>query len=217
VIKRRRRGTRIRQKLRRVELWPVLKLAIAFHTICAAITLGVLVLLWRLGEQAGFTDKVTSFLTKIGFADSVTLNGKTIFNGAATVVGALTIHNIVVTFLLAVLYNLLSGLFGGLILSVVEERQKPTADESKTRVRRVERKQTQAPKVIKPEILTVVAPGSREVPGAIPGAIDESIDESEDEGWMDDLDGIDLTADVTIPRSAPQSEAKPDRKADLKS
>jgi Transmembrane domain of unknown function (DUF3566) len=117
----RRRGIRVRQRIRRLELWPVFKLALAFHAVCGAISLGVVTLLWRLGDRAGFTDRMTNFLVDIGFADSVKISGAALFRGATTIAVALALHNTVVTVLLAVLYNLLSGLLGGLIISVVED------------------------------------------------------------------------------------------------
>ena len=99
------------------------KFAIAFHAICGAISLGVLTLFWQVGANAGFTDKVINFLVDIGFAESVRISGPRLFRGASTITAGLVLHNTVVTVLLAALYNLLSGLLGGLIVSVVEDDQ----------------------------------------------------------------------------------------------
>jgi hypothetical protein len=101
----------------------VFKFAIAFHAICGAISLGVLTLFWQVGANAGFTDKVINFLVDIGFAESVRISGSRLFRGASTITAGLVLHNTVVTVLLAALYNLLSGLLGGLIVSVVEDDQ----------------------------------------------------------------------------------------------
>jgi hypothetical protein len=121
VLRRRRRGVRLRQKIRRVELWPLAKLALAFHAICGAISLGVLVLLWKLAVQANVPDRMTGFLVDIGFADTVEFTGPRLFRGATTIVLALVLHNTIVTVLLGVLYNLLSGILGGLMMSVVQD------------------------------------------------------------------------------------------------
>jgi hypothetical protein len=96
---------------------------LAFHAVCGLISLGVVTVLWRLGERAGFTERFTNFLVEIGFADSVKISGSNLFAGATRATIALVLHNTVVTILLAVLYNLLSGLLGGLIISVVEDDQ----------------------------------------------------------------------------------------------
>lgn len=120
---RRRTGVRVRQRIRKFELWPVFKLALVFHAICGAISLGVLTLVWKIGENAGFTDRVINFLVDIGFAESVRISGASLFRGACTIAVGLVLHNTVVTVLLAALYNLLSGLLGGLIMSVVEDDQ----------------------------------------------------------------------------------------------
>ncbi len=123
TVFRRRTGVRVRQRIRKFELWPVFKLAVAFHAICGAISLGVLTLFWQIGENAGFTDRVINFLVDIGFAESVRISGASLFRGASTIVVGLVLHNTVVTVLLAALYNLLSGLLGGVIMSVVEDDQ----------------------------------------------------------------------------------------------
>ncbi len=82
----------------------------------------VLALSWRLMTQAGFVDKVSKFLVKIGFADGLTISGPTLWRGATSVGAVLVLLNTIITFLLVLLYNLLSSLFGGLIVSVIEER-----------------------------------------------------------------------------------------------
>ena len=81
-----------------------------------------LVVAWSLLSRAGFVEKISSFLVDIGFADGLTLTGPVLARGAALVGAAFVIHNTVVTFLMVLLYNLFSSLFGGLIVSVIEER-----------------------------------------------------------------------------------------------
>jgi hypothetical protein len=125
VFGRRRKGIRVRQKVRRLELWPLAKLALVFHAICGVISLGVLVALWKLAERADVPDRMTGFLVDIGFAESVDYTGSRLFSGATTIVFALVLHNTVVTVLLGALYNLLSGLLGGLIFSVVQDEELP--------------------------------------------------------------------------------------------
>jgi hypothetical protein len=117
----RRKGIRVRQRIRRLELWPVFKLAVAFHAICGAISLGVLVLFWNLAKRAGYIERLKQFLIDYRFADGVTISGPTVFRGATMVVLAIALLNAFVTMLLALLYNLLSGLLGGLIVSIVED------------------------------------------------------------------------------------------------
>jgi Transmembrane domain of unknown function (DUF3566) len=122
VPRTRRAGVRVRRKIRRIELWPALKIAFLFHVVCFAITLVVLALGWRLMTQAGFIDKVSKFLIKIGFADGLTISGPTLWRGTVTVGVVLVLLNTLLTLLLVLLYNLLSSIFGGVIVSVIEER-----------------------------------------------------------------------------------------------
>ncbi len=91
-----------------------------------------LVVAWSLLSRAGFVEKVSSFLVDIGFADGLTITGPVLARGAALVGAALVVHNTVVTFLLVLLYNLFSSLFGGLIVSVIEERLPGVGEDAKT-------------------------------------------------------------------------------------
>jgi Transmembrane domain of unknown function (DUF3566) len=121
VARRRRTGTRVRRKIRRIELWPALKMAVLFHLACFAMTMVVLVVVWNVLDRAGFVEKISSFLVDIGFADGLTISGPVLARGAAFVGAALVVHNTLLTFLLVLLYNLFSSLFGGLVISVIEE------------------------------------------------------------------------------------------------
>jgi hypothetical protein len=191
---RRRKGIRVRQRIRRLELWPVFKLAVAFHAICGAITLGVLILLWNLGTRAGFTDRFSKFLVDIRLADSVKISGPTVLRGATTVVVAIAILNAVTTVLLAVLYNLLSGLLGGLIVSVVEDDSvrvsKPSARANSGAIRSVQPKEKldRPPKAPKAERATSKSSQPKGPPNnparAGLGLPDDELDDTD---WLTDM------------------------------
>ncbi len=215
---RRRTGVRVRQRIRKFELWPVFKLAVAFHAICGAISLGVLTLIWQIGENAGFTDRVVNFLVDIGFAESVRISGASLFRGAFTVAVGLVLHNTVVTVLLAALYNLLSGLLGGVIMSVVEDDQIRTvgrraATPRERRSSRRERgKQTPAPAASAAPVASVPARQTKlkrekravvavSTPKLLPVKSEElSAEELDDADWLAALadDTFDDDLDLTV-------------------
>lgn len=118
---RRRRGVRVRRQVRRLELWPVAKLALAFHLACAVVTLGALVVVWQVGRKLGTVDRVAKFLEDVGFARDFEIKGPVLFRGSLGVAGVLVLINTVGTVVLAFLFNSLSGLLGGLVFSVLEE------------------------------------------------------------------------------------------------
>jgi hypothetical protein len=191
----RRRGIRVRQRIRRLELWSVFKLALAFHAVCGAISLGVVALLWRLGESAGFTDRFTNFLVDIGFADSIKISGASLFRGATTIAVALVLHNTVVTVLLAVLYNLLSGILGGVIMSVVE-------DDNVQRVGQKSPRSSARPENLSPRAKQATVSSSapkkidrppRAKPVAAPVPVTTAVERTDD---LDDLDDSDWLANL---------------------
>ena len=132
---RRRRGVRVRRQVRRLELWPVAKLALAFHLACAVVTMGALVVVWLVGRKLGTVDRVAKFLEDVGFARDFEIRGPVLFRGATAVAGVLVLVNTVGTVVLAFLYNSLSGLLGGLVFSVLEE-QSPRSPATTKRDRR---------------------------------------------------------------------------------
>jgi hypothetical protein len=119
---RRRRGVRVRRQVRRIELWPLAKLAFAFHLVSAITTLLAGVLLFRVGDQAELIDRLASLLRDIGFSRDFTINGEALFRAAAPALGALVLLATVGTVLAGALFNVVSGLFGGLVFSVLEDR-----------------------------------------------------------------------------------------------
>jgi len=122
VTTRRRRGVRVRRQVRRLELWPVAKLALAFHLACAVVSMGALVVVWLVGRKLGTVDRAAKFLEDVGFARDFEIHGPVLLRAATAVAGVLVLANTVGTVVLAFLYNSLSGLLGGLVFSVLEEQ-----------------------------------------------------------------------------------------------
>ena len=106
----------------------MVKLALAFHVACGLVTLGALVVVWQIGRKLGTIDRAATFLEDVGFAKDFQIKGTVLLRGAALVTAALVVLNTVGTLVLAFLYNSLSGVFGGLIFSVLEEQPRARGD-----------------------------------------------------------------------------------------
>ena len=134
MARRVRRGVKARRVVRRFELWSVAKLALVFHLFCFALTVAVLVVLWNVAFKLGTITKLETFLSDFGFSDKASrqdfrLHGDAIFR-AGTMAGlGLVALNTLATVLLAFFYNGVSGLFGGVVVSVLEERVPPSPAE----------------------------------------------------------------------------------------
>ncbi len=120
-----RRGVRVRRVVRRLELWSVFKIGLLFHLISGIMSLAVGVGLWTVASKAGLLDKLASFLGDLLGTTNFQIDGSLIFRAALPIVGALVLVNVVATVVLAFVYNMLSGIFGGLVLSVLQEIPKP--------------------------------------------------------------------------------------------
>ncbi len=120
-----RRGVRVRRVVRRLELWSVFKIGLLFHLISGIMSVAVGIGLWTIAAKAGLLEKLASFLGDLLGTTNFQIDGALILEAALPIVGALVVVNVVATVVLAFVYNMLSGIFGGLVLSVLQEIPKP--------------------------------------------------------------------------------------------
>ena len=120
-----RRGVRVRRVVRRLELWSVFKIGLLFHLISGIMSLVVGIGLWTIASKAGLLKKLASFLGDLLGTTNFQIDGALILRGAIPIVGALVLINVIATVVLAFVYNMLSGIFGGLVVSVLQEIPKP--------------------------------------------------------------------------------------------
>lgn len=113
------RARKVRRILRHVEVWSVLKVAVVFYFCLWLILLVSGSLLWKVATQAGLIDNVENFLQESGF-DKVSFDGETMFRAWATGGFVMIFASTGFTVLLAVLFNLISDLMGGVRFSVIE-------------------------------------------------------------------------------------------------
>lgn len=110
---------KVRRVIRRVDALSVLKLAFAFNVCLFAMFLVAALLLWSAAVGSGSTDNIESFVIDIGFED-FQLVGADLFRGFAVFGAALVVAGTVFAVLVALLFNLISDIVGGIRLTVIE-------------------------------------------------------------------------------------------------
>jgi len=115
------RARKVRRLVRHVEPWSVLKVALIFYFCLWVILLIAGVILWRLAVSSGVVDNIETFVTELFALESFTFNADQIFRASAIGGLVLVVAGAGFTVLMAVLFNLISDLTGGVRFTVVEE------------------------------------------------------------------------------------------------
>ena len=114
------KGRRVRRVVRKIDTWTVLRLSFVFWLCVALIGLVAAVLLWALAGRFDVFNSVSKFLESLGILD-FRFHGGVIFKAAALIAMVLVLLATGASVLLAVLYNLISDVVGGVELVVLEE------------------------------------------------------------------------------------------------
>ncbi len=112
---------RVRRIVRHIEPWSVLKISIIFYLCLWVILMIAGVMLWGAAESAGAIEKIENFVRELFALEEFTINAERIFRGVALSGFVLVIAGTAFNVLLAVLFNLISDLTGGLRITVIEE------------------------------------------------------------------------------------------------
>jgi hypothetical protein len=124
------RARKVHRTVRHVDPWSVLKLSLVFYTCLFVIVMVAGTILWNLASAAGTIGSVESFFKEIGVLDTFTFQGGTIFRATFLIGLILVIAGAAFNVLLAVLFNLISDLVGGVRFTVIEEETaRPLASE----------------------------------------------------------------------------------------
>ncbi len=115
------RARRVRRLVRHVEPWSVLKMSLIFYFCLWAIMLIAGVILWGLAVGSGTIDNIENFIQKLFALDSFAFNADQIFRASAIGGLVLVVAGAGFTVLMAVLFNLISDVTGGIRITVVEE------------------------------------------------------------------------------------------------
>ncbi len=115
------RARKVRRLIRHVEPWSVLKISLVFYLCLWAILLIAGGILWSFAVGSGMVGNLENFVTELAALEKFELNGDQIFRALA--IGGLVLVVVAAGFtvLMAVLFNLISDVIGGIRMTVVEE------------------------------------------------------------------------------------------------
>jgi hypothetical protein len=115
------RVRRVTRVLRRVDAWSVFKVSVIFWITMYLVMMMAGVLLWSVMASTGTLDNLESFITKTFALDSFAFNGRKIFEASSLLGLVLVVAATAATVTMAVFFNLISDLTGGVRLTVLEE------------------------------------------------------------------------------------------------
>ena len=111
---------RYQQRIRHIDLWSVLKVAVCFYLCALVVVLGAGIVLWLIASAASVIDNVESFMDDLGFNDFQFLSWRIL--RASVLIGLVFVAlSTIFTVLAAAFYNLFAELVGGVEITVVEE------------------------------------------------------------------------------------------------
>ena len=115
------RARKVRRLVRHIEPWSVLKIALIFNFCMWVIFMIAGVLMWNFAEQSDTLDNIEKFIKELFALEEFEFDGDKIFEASA--IGGLVLVVALTGFavLMAVLFNLISDLTGGLRATVIEE------------------------------------------------------------------------------------------------
>ena len=133
------RARRVRRLVRHIEPWSVLKMSLIFYFCLWVILLIAGVILWRFAVTSGTVEKVESFIEELFALETFTFNPDQIFRVSALGGLVMVVAGSGFTVLMAVLFNLISDLVGGVRMTVVERRNRPAPPQAHATPRRTAR------------------------------------------------------------------------------
>ena len=122
AARRRVRARRVQRIVRRVDAWSVLKISFVFFIVMYLVLLVAGVLLWAFAVGTGTIDNVENFIEQLFALDSFSFVGAQILRASVIGGALLVVAGTFTTTVLAVLFNLISDLVGGVRFTVVEEQ-----------------------------------------------------------------------------------------------
>ena len=112
----------VHRVVRHVEVWSVAKVAAAFAACGYVIGMISGYLLWRAADRVGTIDGIEGFLEDSGGYDGgFQILGDVVFQAAAAGLAVLALAFVALAVLVAVLFNLISDLTGGIRMTAIDE------------------------------------------------------------------------------------------------
>lgn len=110
----------MRRVLRKIDAWSVLKVSALFYLTLVLVLLLAGVLLWAAGSSVGVISSVEKFMRSVGF-EGFTFVGGQLLRGFVAFGLVLVVLGTGLAVLMAVVYNLISDVVGGIQYIVLEE------------------------------------------------------------------------------------------------
>jgi hypothetical protein len=155
-----RKVTRI---VRSVDAWSVFKVALVFFTAMGVVLLTAGVLLWNLAQTTGTLDNVEGFFREAFQYDSFKLESEPVFRAGLTLIALFVVIGTGLSVVMAVLFNLIADLTGGIRLTVLEREVVARDDARAARARRKRLRTTKRPPIqpatLPPDVPTPPPPG----------------------------------------------------------
>ncbi len=114
------KARKVRRIIRHVSPWSVFKVSIFFYLCLWLILMVAGVILWKVGQEAGVLTNVEKFYAKASGEKVFEIDGRRVFRAASAAGAILVFAGTGFTVLLAVLFNLITDLTGGIRVSVLE-------------------------------------------------------------------------------------------------
>lgn len=118
--KSRRRVRRVTRVVREIDPWSVFKVGIVFHFVLYVVGMVSLVLLWNVANATGTINNVENFLESFGW-DTFEFKGGELFRNVWILGLFWVVLATGIWVLLAIVFNLITELVGGIRVQVLEE------------------------------------------------------------------------------------------------
>ncbi|MDA0286096.1 MAG: DUF3566 domain-containing protein [Actinobacteria bacterium] len=123
------RVRRVSRVIRDIDPWSVFKVGLAFHLVLYFVVLISLVLLWNVAQSTGTLDNVENFMESFGW-QTFKFDGSELF-GNLWLLGLFgVVLGTGLWVLLAMIFNLITDLVGGVRVTVLEEEVRIIAVEA---------------------------------------------------------------------------------------
>ena len=121
LLRRRPRVRKVTRIVRRVDAWGVFKISVIFYVILYIILLVAGILLWNLANTTGTVANVEGFARDLFGLKTFEFDGEKLFRASWVLGAILVVAGTGLNVTLAVLFNLISDLVGGVRVTVLEE------------------------------------------------------------------------------------------------
>ena len=143
LFRRRTRVRRVSRVVRRVDAWSVLKISAIFYSLAYGIVLVAGVLLWNLAQTTGTVANVEGFVRELFGLRVFTIDGERLYRASWPIGVFLAVAGTGLNVTVAVMFNLITDLVGGVRVTVLEEEVRVV--ETTTRRRRTPRRNGAVP------------------------------------------------------------------------